>query len=99
MMLSEVNKPVLEGKRVCIREMQKGNNRYDTLIKVDYVTNNNILVIQILYEQGEENYDKNKKGLNDEKINMSINIKISGVDVGKSEMRFGIVKRFRLYSM
>ena len=78
MMLSEVNKPV--------------NNRYDTLIKVDYVTNNNILVIQILYEQGEENYDKNKKGLNDEKINMSINIKISGVNIGKSEMRFGIVK-------
>lgn len=72
--------------------MQKGNNRYDTLIKVDYVTNNNILVIQILYEQGEENYDKNKKGLNDEKINMSINIKISGVNIGKSEMRFGIVK-------
>ena len=92
MMLSEVNKPVLEGKRVCIREIQKGNNGYDTLIKVDYATNNNILVIQILYEQGEENYDKNKKGLNDEKINMSINIKISGVDVGKSEMRFGIVK-------
>lgn len=92
MMLSEVNKPILEGKRVCIREIQKGNNGYDTLIKVDYATNNNILVIQILYEQGEENYDKNKKGLNDEKINMSINIKISGVDVGKSEMRFGIVK-------
>ena len=76
MMLSEVNKPVLEGKRVCIREIQKGNNGYDTLIKVDYATNNNILVIQILYEQGEENYDKNKKILNDEKINMSINIKI-----------------------
>jgi len=88
-MVSEVNRAVLEGKSVCIGEMQKDNDGYDALIKVDYTTNNNRLVIQILYGLGEEYKDINKKDLNDDEANVTINIKISGVEIGESQMRFG----------
>ena len=88
-MVSDVNKAVLEGKSVCLGEMQKDNDGYDALIKVDYTTNNNRLVVQIIYGLGEENLDNNRKDFNDDEANATINIKISGVEVGESQMRFG----------
>ena len=86
-MVSEVNKATLQGKSVCLGEMQKDSDGYDALIKANYTDNNNRLVIQILYGLGEEY--KNKNQLKDDENNVFINIKVSGEELGQNEGKFG----------
>ena len=79
-MMNDVNKAVLEGKSVCLGEMQKDSDGYDALIKANYEGVNSRLVIQVLYGLGKE--------IKDEEEDITINIKIGGTDIGESEAKF-----------
>ena len=81
-MVSDVNKAVLEGKSVCLGEMQKDNDGYDALINANFQDVKSRLVIQVLYGLGEEI----KEG---EEEDIVINIKVSGTELGESEGKFG----------
>ena len=80
-MVSDVNRAVLEGKSVCIGEMQKDNDGYDALINANFKDIKSRLVIQVLYGLGGEIYEEEK--------NITITIKVSGEDLGESEGNFG----------
>ena len=83
-MVNDVNKAVLEGKSVCLGEMQKDSDGYDALINANYNDINSRLVIQVLYGLGDEN-----EKLKDGEDELVINIKVSGTDISESEGKFG----------
>ena len=60
MMVSKINKAVLERKSICIGEMKKEKDRCNGLINVDIWLINNRLVIQILYGVGKKTMIKIK---------------------------------------
>lgn len=60
MMVSKINKAVLERKSICIGEMKNEKDRCNALIKVDKWLINNRLVIQILYGVGKKTMIKIK---------------------------------------
>ena len=84
-MINLVNKAVAEGTSVCIGEMNKDSDGYDALINANYQDTNNRLVIQVLY--GLEKKENNLKSEDDE--NITINIKITGTNLGTNEGKFG----------
>ena len=69
-MVSTVNKAVLEGKNTCIGEMGRDYS-YDALINSNFEADKYRLVIQVLYELGEE------KLMGDEEV-LKIYLKITG---------------------
>ena len=84
-MVNAVNTAVLEGKSVCIGEMQKDSDGYDALINANYAEGKNRLVIQVLYGLGEE--DQKLKDESEE--DLSIVIKISGTKLDLNEGKYG----------
>ena len=80
-MVSDVNKAILEGKNVCVGEMQKDNDGYDALINANFKDVKSRLVIQVLYGLGQE--------IKESEENITITIKVSGQELGESEGKFG----------
>ena len=81
-MVNDVNKAVLEGKSVCLGEMENDSNGYVALIKANYSGVKSRLVIQVLYGLGED--------INDEiEEDITLNIKVSGTELGQNEGNFG----------
>ena len=82
-MVNLVNNAVLEGKSVCLGEMQKDTDGYDALINANYAPNHNRLVIQVLYGLGNEKEEE----LKDENKNVNIVIKVAGTNLGIDEFK------------
>ena len=82
-MVNLVNTAVLEGKSVCLGEMQKDTDGYDALINANYAPNHNRLVIQVLYGLG----NKKEEGLKDENESVNIVIKVAGTSLGIDEYK------------
>ena len=79
-LINDVNKAVLEGKSVCLGEMDRNSNGYNALINANFSGVKSRLVIQILYGFGEE--------IKDEEEYVTINIKISGTEIGEYEGKY-----------
>ena len=82
-MVNLVNSAVLNGKSVCLGEMQKDTDGYDALINANYAPNNNRLVIQVIYGLG----NKKEEQLKDENKSVNIVIKVSGTSLGIDEFK------------
>ena len=82
-MVNIVNSAVLNGKSVCLGEMQKDTDGYDALINANYAPNNNRLVIQVIYGLGNEKEEQ----LKDENKNVNIVIKVAGTNLGIDEFK------------
>ena len=59
-MVNLVNNAILEGKNVCLGEMQKYPGGYDALINANYAAGKNRLVIQVLYGLGGQKEERRK---------------------------------------
>jgi len=84
-MVNLVNNAVLEGKSVCLGEMQKDTDGYDALINANYAAGKNRLVIQVLYGLGGQKEEK----LKDEEQIVDIVIKIQGTNLEANEIKVG----------
>jgi len=83
-MVNLVNNAVLEGKSVCLGEMQKDTDGYDALINANYAAGKNRLVIQVLYGLGQK-----EEKLKDEEQMVDIIIKIQGTNLEANEIKVG----------
>ena len=72
-MISEVNKALLEDRSVCVGGNDAGSNGFDALVNAKYTSENNRLVIQILYSFGDKEIKEN--------TDASIIIKKGGTDL------------------
>lgn len=86
-MANKVNKAIIEHNNVCIFNENNYDNRFDSIIKINYKNNENRLIIQVLFGSG------TTIDLKDSEEEATIYLRINGINVNK-EGKIGEIEKY-----